>query len=172
VVEEQMEAARRRWGVEILHYPGPLLVETLKAGQFCEDSYKAAGLPDWSREDIMRLARGETGIRLVVSGAKFSDGLGQGLKHRQLAKRRAEEGREGDELLPLAKWNKWDVLAYLKANKIPTPESDGRNSSSIDCSTACLLWLHDRHPDDFELVCKVFRYARAVVYRRRWHGVK
>jgi 3'-phosphoadenosine 5'-phosphosulfate sulfotransferase (PAPS reductase)/FAD synthetase len=72
---------------------------------------------------------------------------------------------------PVKKWMKADILAYLNANGIPIPKSDGSNASGVDLSSVAILWLHDNHPHDFERLCAWFPFARAVVYRRAYFGV-
>lgn len=171
--EERVEAASARWGVPVLQYPDPQLVRLLNSDLYRDrPAGKADRLPEWSFGDIYDLARKETGISLVVTGVKYSDAMGQGLAH---AKKDKAEGRVGrpteDTLRPLARWNKWHVLAYLKTRDIPVPDSDGRNSGSYDCTPDFICWLHDSHPDDFEVYCRVFPYAPAVVARRDWYGI-
>jgi 3'-phosphoadenosine 5'-phosphosulfate sulfotransferase (PAPS reductase)/FAD synthetase len=77
-----------------------------------------------------------------------------------------------DTVAPICGWNKYDVLAYLKAQQIPIPEAQaGKNTTGIDLSTPSLLWMYDHHRDDFERICEVFPFAGAVVKRREGYGV-
>ena len=73
---------------------------------------------------------------------------------------------------PCVGWNKFDVMSFLAARKIPLPPSSGRSATGVGLSTPALLWLHDAYPDDFEKVCGVFPFARAAIYRREWFGVE
>jgi hypothetical protein len=72
---------------------------------------------------------------------------------------------------PIAKWHKYDVLAYLKTQGIEPPPSSGKSATGVDLSVPSLLWLHDTFPEDFERLCRMFPYARAVVARRDFYGI-
>jgi len=169
VEEAHIAYAKSRWGVHVLTYPYPLGIKYIKQGVYCDQGAGADRLPAWSFDDVRACAIKDAGTPLVLTGAKYTDAAGQGLTHR---KDQAKRDKEGDTYIrPIAEWNKWHVLSYLRANAIEVPENDGRNSASIDLTPDCILWLHDKHPEDFKLLCKVFRYAEAVVKRRDWHGV-
>lgn len=165
----RVREAEERWGVPMLLYPDPRLLDVVRDGLFTNPGWYVDGIPKWTFDDVLDIARRESGIRLVLTGRKWTDGVGIGLTNRKKA--RTKKGGEEDLYLPLARWNKWHVLAYLSQRKIPAPENDGRNSGSIDCTTDSILWLHDKHPEDFKRFCKVFHYAPAVVERRRLFGI-
>ena len=75
-----------------------------------------------------------------------------------------------DQITPLADWNKYDVLSYLKMRGIPMPASDtGKVASGIDLTPECLLWLHDTWPEDFKKLCEYFPYAESVIWKRKFY---
>jgi hypothetical protein len=154
VVEGRLAPVRERRGVEVYYTPHWLLSRFLRRGVYCmpERKVKEVGLPA-----VIAHARAELGIDLVVHGRKRADGTWQ--------RWTMTAGKDADLHYPLAKWNKWDVLGYLQAQKIDAPEK-----FDIDLSTKCLLWLAQDHPEDFAKVCEVFPHAPAAVCRRDWYG--
>jgi phosphoadenosine phosphosulfate reductase len=164
-VEEMLDYGRKRWGVKINQYPHWMTTKSIRDGIFCPNYFTRDDLPEWKLRDIYNLAMAEAGIPIMATGAKKADSL---WRKRQLA----TWGNKSDTLYPIVEWNKLDVISYLRARNIPVPASSGKSATGIDLSTPSLLWLHDSYPDDFRRVCEVFPYAEAVVYRRRWYGVK
>ena len=93
------------------------------------------------------------------------DAMGQGLSNAVWA------NKKENQVQPIINWNKFHLLSYMKAHNIPMPESDGRNSSSMDLHPKNILWLHDNHYEDFVTFEKVFPYIRAIVKRREWYQI-
>ena len=161
-IEEKFEETRKRYpGLIIRQQPHHVVIGYMKGGMYCD---AVEDLPDWSLADCHAQARRESGIDLIVHGAKKTDSLWR-KRHLSVA------GNRDGVLYPIEEWNKLDVLAYLAARGIPLPSSAGTVSSGVGLSTPSLLWLHDNHPDDFAKIEAVFPYVNACVYRRRWYGV-
>ena len=168
-VEAVLDEARARWGVEVRQYPHWILPKFIRGAVYCDNWYERDELAQWTLGDVYNLARGESRIMLVVSGAKRADSLWR----RRNLKATENKGSYRDVLYPVIGWSKADVLAYLKARDIPVPERSAKgNATGIDLSTPSLLWLHDNHPRDFAKLCEVFPYAEAVVWRRRFYGAE
>jgi hypothetical protein len=98
-----------------------------------------------------------------MTGAKKADSLWR-------RKMLGNWGTQEDILYPLIEWNKVDVLAFMKANDLPIPDSSGKNATGVDLSPPALLWLHDEHPRDFARVCEIFPLAEAIVWQRKFYG--
>ena len=112
--------------------------------------------------DIYTQVRRDTGLEAIATGAKRADGI---WRRRVMASSKST----GDVLWPIAGWQKAHILAYLHTRKIPVPDSEGSNANGVDLSVPSLLWLFDKHPDDFRRLLHVFPYAQAVVERRRFY---
>jgi phosphoadenosine phosphosulfate reductase len=164
VIEEQMQLARERYGVEILEYPHRMFFQALQNGIYCNEGYWNENLQALTLREIYDWVILESAIPQIATGAKASDSM---------ARRRFFKNTESwdDVFYPIKPWNKHDVLAYLGAQNIPLPPAHQGNTSGIDLSTRSLLWLHDTHPDDFRRVCEYFPYAEAVIYRREFYGI-
>lgn len=180
--EENLKIATERYKVPLRQYPRPSIIRNLKLGVFCDNTDAMINLPDITDADVYDQARQEFGIPLVLTGEKLSDAMGRGLHYKEKERKAREAGelpedkqpvkrKDRDVMHPLAKWNKWHVLAYLKSREIPVPEGDGRNSASIDLTPQCVLWLHDKHPADYERMRRVFPYIPAIVERRRLYNI-
>lgn len=163
VVEKQIRYAKSRWGVDVIQYPSNSAIKSLKAGEFNDPSPDINDLPNIDASEIERIAREETGISLICTGHKRTDAFGQGLSNAEWA------NRKRNIVQPIIFWNKFHVLAYLKSNDIPLPESDGRNSSSMDLHPKNIIWLYKNHINDFRKIEKVFPYIEAIVWRNKFY---
>src|SRR5216117_3489005 len=164
VIEQQLEAARARWGVTVRQYPHWAMHGAIRNGVFCNNHHRHDRLPEWKLHDVYALAMAETGIPFIATGAKRADSLWR----RKMLK---SWGDRADVIYPCIGWNTFDILSYLRAREIPIPDGSGCTASGIDLTTPELLYLHDHHPAEFDRLCRYFPYARAVVYRREWYGV-
>lgn len=164
VIDDQMTLARERWGVEVLFYPHRVFFQALQDGLYCKEGFWNDDLPMLSLREIYDWVILDTGIPQIATGAKASDSM---------ARRRFFKNTESwdDIFYPLKGWNKHDVLAYCRAQRIPLPDAHAGNTTGVDLSTRSLLWLHDSYPDDFKRLCQWFPFAEAVVYRREWYGI-
>ena len=165
VVDKYIDYAKQRYKVECLEYIDPMLITYLKSGMYNDVGAAVDRLQDWDNLSMKSLVRADTGISLVATGSKRTDAMGQGLANAKWA------NGTPDDLQPIIDWNKYHVYSYLKANDIPLPESDGRNSSSMDLDPVNLIWLYDKHPEDFRRIQKVFPYVEAVIWRKKWYGI-
>ena len=177
-VEEALAYGERRWGFRIKQYPHWLAAEYLRHGRYCATggsptdsseygNYAVGGYDphEWKLHDVYALARAESGCELLVTGAKKSDSIWR-------RKVLGNWGTNDTTLYLLIEWQKLDVVAFLKTNGIPMPDSSGKNATGIDLSTPSLLWLYDTFPHDFEKLCEVFPFAEAVPWRRKFFGAQ
>ena len=144
----------------IRRYPHWVLRKCLAEGVYCR-GMSDDGLPPWKLHDVYAAAAKDSNSTLIATGAKQTDSTW----------RRRMMGTWGSNCLyPIGDWNKFQVLGYLKTRGITVPTGSGKNASGIDLSVPSLLWLHDTYPEDFEKLCGVFPFARAVVKRREFFG--
>lgn len=165
-VEPALQAAEEKFSRSaafegpIRRYPHWLLRKCLADGVYCR-ALSDDGLPQWKLHDVYATAAKDAGATLVATGAKATDSTW----------RRRMMGTWGKNVLyPIGDWNKFQVLGYLRTRGIAIPASSGKSATGIDLSLPSLLWLHDTYPDDFERLCAVFPFARAVVKRREFFG--
>lgn len=154
--DEMCQYAKERFGIEPLRYLHWVTVKSMKAGIFCDAWFKRDNI-EWTLDDIYALARSDTGMRLIATGARSAD---SGWRRRQMAK-----GAKPDVIWPLKGWSKFDVLSYLAFHKIPVPDSEKGNATGLDLSTNSVLWLAEKRSTDFEIIKQSFPYVEAVVHR-------
>ena len=66
---------------------------------------------------------------------------------------------------PLAEWTNRDVLAYLRANKLPTPVVYGKGvSNGVGFNEDCFLWLRENYPNDLEKIYAEFPLAKRILF--------
>lgn len=168
-IEGGLNYARGRWKCEVMQLPHWLYYKAIRENQYCNYS-NAEQFAEVSLSDVYKYAMQETGIRLVATGARKSDGL---WRRRWMKNIRKTANYEG-VIFPLEDWLRIDIQAYMKANAIPQPElsSTGRgDATGISTDNDSILWLYDRHPDDFERMRRVFPHIGAVVARREMYGI-
>lgn len=170
-IERGLEMARHRWGVEVVQLPHWNYIEAIKTNQYC--NYRAAdkdSLTDVRLLDLYKLAMQRTGLRLVATGARKSDGL---WRRRWMANIRKTGAYEG-VLFPMQDWLRIDITAYMKTHHIEVPplsKIGAQDATGIGLNNEVLLWLHDTQPEDFARMRRVFPLIDAVIARRAIHGI-
>lgn len=162
-IESALYAAEARWKIPVRQVPHWVSYKLVRNSVMAFPNRSAQALPDVRLRDVYDYVKVELNSPFIASGAKRSDS----------AWRRwylSNTAHYTDLLYPLLEWNKVEVLAYLAARKIPVPESSGRNATGVDLTTPSLLWLHERHPEDFRRLCEHFPFAEAVIWQARWYG--
>ena len=165
VIEKQLEYARNRYKVDIYQYQDPSLISWMSWADYNDENSWIKEHTKYYDTPIIPACREESGIQLIATGHKRTDAMGQGMANAKAA------NKDKDSVQPIINWNKFHVLSYMKANNIPVPENDGRNSSSMDLHPRNILWLHEKHPEDYETFKKVFPYVEAIVKRKKWYGL-
>lgn len=168
-IEEGLDYARRRWGCEVMQLPHWGYVEAVKTNQYC-NLPGASRLADIDLSDIYKVAMARTGLRLVATGARKSDGLWR----RRWMKNIRRGDKYDDVIFPLSDWLKLDITSYVKANRIEIPElsrTGRQDATGIGLNNETILWLYDRHRGDYELVRRVFPFIEAVPLRRQFYGI-
>ena len=162
--EAKLRFCKERFGVTVRQMPHWASIRCLKTWAYVDPQPALDLLPDWQLRDCYQLMLDDTGCGFVAAGAKKADSSWR---------RRFMKGTEHWDFLlnPIADWNKFDVLGYLKSQEIPIPEArDAKNATGIDLSMASLRHLHDGRPDDFDRLSKYFPYIGAVLAHREFFG--
>lgn len=170
MIEEQIELAEKRYGINIIRVPDHVFLRCYQVGEWNDVHHEIAKIKTLANHEVFKLVAHEGGFKLVANGMKRGDGMFTMAAGDDDSKVAGKLGGGITMVCPLWKWRNTDVLAYLNVNKIPIPDSDGRKSSSIDMTEPNILWLWDKHRDDFFKLEKYFPYMRAVVKRREWYG--
>jgi 3'-phosphoadenosine 5'-phosphosulfate sulfotransferase (PAPS reductase)/FAD synthetase len=165
VLEKQNNYAKERYKVDFYSYQDPSLINWLWYAEYNDFTEKIDKLSSYYDTPIVSACRKESGLELIASGHKRTDAMGQGLANAKKA------NKLKNSMQPIINWNKFHVLSYMKANNIPVPENDGRNSSSMDLHPKNIIWLYKNHPEDYETVRKVFPYVEAIIKRKEYYNI-
>lgn len=153
--------------IEWHRYPHWAYWKYLSNGVFNLGGYY--NVPDLQMTDIWDMCRQDTGLRLVINGAKLSDGV----MRKNFFGNIKDSHRYEHVKFPLKHWRKQHVLAYIAQHKLHLAElsASAKVSSGVGLSNECILWLYDKHREDYERVRAVFPLIEAVVARREFYGV-
>jgi len=101
-------------------------------------------------------------LEWLVYGWRRSDSLSRGLT---LASNHGMDPA-GGRVFPLARWNRQDVLAYLKLVGIPQPPSFGLNEQGgVDFRPVALAYLKERFPNDYAKIKECFPFVETQTGR-------
>lgn len=152
-----------RFGVKLHMVPHWAGMRCLKNGVHCFAPADSHGWPDVGLRDIYSMVTEDAGIPMIAMGGKRRDGLWR--------KRNLDSTKKWAEVItPIVGWSNADVVAHLVARKIPVPRGDSKDGSGADLSRPFVLWLHDHHPDDFEVMASYFPFVRAIIKQRELYG--
>lgn len=169
-IEDPVDRAIERYpGVPLHKVPHWDLSRALAYGVMCvaKDNVRILRIGD-----IERMMRQRTGIDWVASGERSADSF---TRTQYVGKVRGFNDKSR-HVYPVWNWKTADVIAYLRARKIPLPPRYGEDSDSLHGTSGfslapnSLRWLHRRYPEDFARVEKVFPYVGAVIARDRYQA--
>lgn len=142
-IDNYLRAVKARYAnVTILQVPHWTLTRVLRCGLYCIPNPNVKLL---SLKDVDESVRMKTGISYSFYGMKQSDGMNRCL---------------------ISKWKKSDVMAYIKAKKLPEPISYNKNKSQgLTFLPEVFDYLRRHYPQDLEKIYKVFPLSRNILLR-------
>lgn len=136
------------------------LTRVLRCGLYCIPNPNVKLL---SLKDVDESVRMKTGISYSFYGMKQSDGMNRCLMLRGYEN---EAISNTNKVYPLSKWKKSDVMAYIKAKKLPEPISYNKNKSQgLTFLPEVFDYLRRHYPQDLEKIYKVFPLSRNILLR-------
>lgn len=166
VVQEKIEYARQRWGVEVREVEHWAAVQQRAKGYRCFPSQTVDKLPTMTT--FFEQMKREYGIPLIATGTRAAESIG-----RRAGLLRSERGQTAGAWPgwhPIAWWTRSDVVGYLRNHDLPL---DGINADmqgwSLEASS--ILKLYDCHREDYEKLVDAWPLASCVVTRRELYGV-
>ena len=164
VVEDQLQIARDRYHVHIHQLPHWCQSYNMRDGAYMFPSWRLEDIEYLKRRDIYDVMIAKTGIPMIATGARRADS-------RSRKRNRSNISQHTDVCHPCVGWSKADILAYLDMHKIVHADSSGGSMTGVGLSGPEILWLHDKHPDDYARLLRCFPLAASVIWRRTFHGV-
>ena len=157
--ERTLQYYEKKHGIKVLRLPHPDVCEFFHYGSFRPGD---PTFPIMSFNEVFHHIRVETGIYWIACGERAKDSLFR-LGLMNIAGSIDEnKGR----FYPLAQWNKKEVLAYIKKNKLKLgDESKILGSSFWGLHGKCLIEIKKHFPDDYARILNLYPFAEAGVKR-------
>lgn len=164
-MEEYYRYAKNKYpNVEFIQVPHYALYSYIKYGYMgCKKNPKQRL---WKLSDIAEKVKAQTGIQWTCYGFKQSDGLNRRLTLRSYKDGLMAISWKTKKFYPLSTYKNADVLEYIGANHLKTPEAYGGKGQSCGTDISDLnyhLYLYKNYPDDLERIYAVFPQARVVL---------
>ncbi len=158
----QRYCAKRYPRTEWVQVPHWNLTYIRRAGIYCEPE------PDVKLKklaDVIAEVREATGIEWVFLGMKKADSLNRRL---MLMQYESSQYTNNKLAYPLAELTNREVLAYMKAAKLPAPviyaPKNGKASNGIGFNIECFLWMRENCPGDLERIYAEFPLSKRILF--------
>ena len=170
-IDNYLRAVKARYAnVTILQVPHWTLTRVLRCGLYCIPNPNVKLL---SLKDVDESVRMKTGISYSFYGMKQSDGMNRCLMLRGYEN---EAISNTNKVYPLSKWKKSDVMAYIKAKKLPEPISYNKNKSQgLTFLPEVFDSLRRHYPDQVQVVshqgtwyCILHQSQPGMISQRPW----
>ncbi|MDR2445001.1 MAG: phosphoadenosine phosphosulfate reductase family protein [Spirochaetaceae bacterium] len=126
-------------------------------GSYCPPSGKPKRI-----FDIYAEARADFGRDIpIFYGAKKSDGI-----WRRLVTGKGKENR--GIYAPIYEWSKYDVLSYIRKNRLDYLKQEGDRISGVDLSDKYLVWAYENKRRSYEAIKKEFPFVDVVIKRHEF----
>lgn len=151
----QMRYPRAEW-VQVPHWN---LSYVRRAGLYCEPE------PDVKLRklgDVIDEVREATGLEWVFLGMKKADSLNRRL---MLMQYQCSHYTNNGLAYPLAELSNRDVMAYMRAAKLPAPVVYGKGmSNGIGFNADSFLWMREHCTGDLEKIYEEFPLSRRILF--------
>jgi 3'-phosphoadenosine 5'-phosphosulfate sulfotransferase (PAPS reductase)/FAD synthetase len=97
----------------------------------------------------------------IFYGAKRSDGM-----WRRLVTGKGKERR--GVYAPIYEWSKYDVLSYIRRNRLDYLKQEGDRVSGVDLSDKYLVWAYENQRQSYEAIKKEFPFVDVVIKRHEF----
>lgn len=105
-----------------------------------------------------------TGIDWTFYGWKQADNMTRRIVLRQYTNEAISESTQ--KVYPLSLWKKGDVLAYIKAKRLPMPidYKSAKASVGMQFDEEVFNWLRTNYPDDLERIYQTFPMSKQILF--------
>lgn len=160
-IENNLRAVKVRYrNVRIMQVPHWNLSRALRIGFCCVPNPNVKIL---SLKDVDNAARLKTGISYSFYGMKQADSMQRRI---MLRGNENEAISSANKVYPLSHWKKADVLAYIKARRLPEPIAYTKEAGNgLWFDAKCFSYMRDHYPQDLEKIYCVWPLARNILLR-------
>lgn len=162
--EQQLEWYERRYGVEIMRLPHPMVSEFMRYGTYRPPD---AGVRITGINDVYDFVRWHTGMWWIAAGERIDDSI----VRRAMIKHSGTIDEQRGRIYPVATWSKRETLAYCKAHKL----RQGRDSRLLGFSFRSLegdqlAAVKRAFPEDYERIRRMYPLCEGAVRRFEAYG--
>lgn len=157
--ERTLRWYENKYGIEVLRLPHPDVCEYFHYGSFRQGDLT---FPIMSFNDVFHHIRVETGIYWIACGERAKDSVFR----LGLINTAGSIDEKRGRFYPLAQWNKKEVLAYIKRNKLKIGDDSKVIGSSFNgLHGKYMLEIKKHFPEDYARLLKLYPFAEAGVRR-------
>ena len=154
------DAAARYKNVKILQYEHFSVSDIRRIGLYCTPDPKQK-LSSLSKIDAQ--SRADTGIPITFYGSKKNDGLNRRLMLNSYGELPIQQKTQ--KYYPLADFSNKQVLAYIRAKRLPFPiRYGGKQSNALGFHLECFLWMRQNEPGDLEKTYIEYPLSRQILF--------
>ena len=144
--------------VKIVQVPHWNLTYILRGGVFCVPNPDVRVFKVAHVDEAVRM---KYGINYTFYGMKKADGM-----NRRLMLNTYEGAISNtNKVYPLANWTNKEVLAYMRAQKLPQPVRYSKNASGgVGFNIGAYLWMRNNEPEDLQKMLKAFPMSEKLLF--------
>lgn len=162
--ERQLEWYEKRYGVEIMRLPHPMVSEFMRYGTYRDPD---PGVKVMGINDVYSFVRWYTGMWWIAAGERIDDSI----VRRAMIKHSGTIDEQRGRIYPVATWSKKEVFAYMKAKRLRL----GGDSRALGFSFRGLEGnqLHaikQKFPEDYEKIRAYYPFCESAVRRYEAYG--
>lgn len=106
--------------------------------------------------------RQDLGNLPIFYGAKRADGMWRRLTTNK------KNNRMRAVYTPIYDWSKYDVLSYIRKNRLDYLKQEGDRLSGVDLSDKYLTWAYQNQRESYEAIKKEFPFVDVVIKRHEF----
>jgi sulfate adenylyltransferase subunit 2 len=144
--------------ITVVQVPHWNLSYILRGGVYCVENTKVKPFKVAKVDEAMRL---KYGTDQTFYGMKKADSMNR----RLMLNTYIDCQSNTNKVYPLTEWSNKEVIAYMKAKKLPTPVRYSSNASGgVGFNIDCYLWLRNNNKKDLEKMLRVFPMSEKVLF--------
>lgn len=162
--EVTLRRYEKYYGVEVIRVPHPDLADFLRYGTFRPADYS---VPEIKMKDVYSYIRNKTQISWISAGERINDSL----VRRAMIKHSGTVDFKRFRMYPLAYWDKYEVMAYIRKKRLFLPKDSSELGFSFSSlSGRELSVIKSVFPRDYNKILEYFPLAESAVYRYEKFG--
>lgn len=144
--------------IKIVQVPHWNLTYVLRGGIYCVSNPKVKVFKVAKVDEAMRI---KYNVNYTFYGMKKADSMSR----RLMLNTYENYTSETQKVYPLSEWSNKEVLAYIKAKKLPEPVRYSKNASGgVGFNIDCFLWMRNNEPKDLQKMLKTFPMSEKILF--------